>query len=289
MREAIARAFGRGRFVVINDFYSYLAPGSRLFPNWHQDYEFWLTGGERCANFNLWVLLDHAHANHSFDLYEYPTERDRRNDWFYGQLYATVGAATAAPRNRSAAPGPRKAPPEEPVPMVPRSFFSAHGLRERLPVGTPPAGAPPPRVSRVPLRRGEGLVLRQLEVHRTDRRALRAGAWRLAIGFKLLERTPLRRLPLFASPFTGDYATMRALWPGLLPALATGRPFPDVYDDNALRAYKRRARARTDVAARAVEDHPQALIGLVVPAMAGGLVALYLSQRRAAARAAPLR
>lgn len=33
------------RFVVINDFFSFRSADRRLFPGWHQDYEFWLTGG----------------------------------------------------------------------------------------------------------------------------------------------------------------------------------------------------------------------------------------------------
>ena len=82
VRERIAQALSPRRFVVINDFFSYRSADTRLFPQWHQDYEFWLTGSSRCTNFNLWVMLDHVDMNHSFDLYE-----ARRNEWLYTQLY----------------------------------------------------------------------------------------------------------------------------------------------------------------------------------------------------------
>ena len=42
-----------------------------------------------------------------------------------------------------------------------------------------------------------------------------AKQWRLAIGFKVLERRPLVRLPLAGSPFSSDYAMARLRWPGL--------------------------------------------------------------------------
>ena len=43
-----------------------------------------------------------------------------------------------------------------------------------------------PRVSRVPLAAGDVLVVKQLELHRTDDHALRPQQWRLALGFKVL-------------------------------------------------------------------------------------------------------
>ena len=81
-------------------------------------------------------------------------------------------------------------------------------------------------------------MLRQREVHRTDLIKLRPQQWRLAIGFKVLERRPLVRLPLAGSPFSSDYAMARLRWPGLLPNLVTGEPFPDVFGDARLREYR---------------------------------------------------
>ena len=168
---------------MVNDFFSFrsAAPSDVLFPQWHQDYEFWLTGDDCAANFNVWVLLDHRDLNHSFDVYEV-----ERNRWLYDRLHAKAGdgggqthGAQTHGANRSAAPPPTA--------MVPVSFFRAHGHSPLLPVGEPPAGLSHD-VSRRPLRRGEALVLRQREVHRTDLIKLRPQQWRLAIGFKVLER-----------------------------------------------------------------------------------------------------
>ena len=253
-----------------------------------------VTGGAQCAaNFNVWVLLDHRELNHSFDVYEL-----ERNRWLYDRLHAKAGdgaqphgAPTHAAANRSAAPPPTS--------MVPVSFFRAHGHSPLLPVGEPPAGAAHD-VSRRPLRRGQALVLRQREVHRTDLVRLRPQQWRLAIGFKVLERRPLVRLPLAGSPFSADYAMARLRWPGLLPNLVTGEPFPDVFGDARLREY-RAAGAETwlTFASRtlaAVADGSQTseeayawLALLLVVVLAGGvgcaLVAQASSPRRKADRA----
>ena len=287
VRAAIAGAFGDG-FAVVNDFFSYRSAASvDLFPEWHQDYEFWLT--PRCANFNLWVLLDHEQMNHSFELYE----RDAHNGWVYERLYAhaarspkaatRAAAASSAARRRSVgrANSSRAAAAPMHVPMIPQAYFRANGRQERLPVGAPPAGAAEPRVSRVPLGRGDALILKQTEVHRTDRIPLQPGQWRLAIGFKVLERAPLQRLPLYNSPFAGDFATMGVLWPGLLPPLAVHRPFPDVYDAKRLSTLRDRPRPQqhAEALSRSVEENPLALISVVLPLMALGLTALAVAQR----------
>ena len=98
VQAAVASTFGDG-FLVINDFFSYRAPGAEMFPQWHQDYEFWLTGDDCAANFNVWVLLDHHDLNHSFDVYEV-----ERNRWLYDRLHAKAWRRRpAAPRRRTAA------------------------------------------------------------------------------------------------------------------------------------------------------------------------------------------
>lgn len=267
VRAAVEKAFG-DRFVVANDFFSFRGQKTRLFPAWHQDYEFWLTDSSRCANFNLWILLDHERMNHSFDLYEV-----RRNPWLYDALYSRV--AKAGWTNASGA-----------VPMLPVRYFQAHGHRERLPVGgSPPEGVAEPTVSRLPLRRGEALVLRQMEVHRTDKTKLHSGQWRLAIGFKLLERLPLARLPLLESPFAREYMTCRLLYPGMLPALRMGTPFPDVYTDERVRSYKATPESLTTFVQRSVQvklqERPELLLAFAVPTT---LVAALLFAARASAR-----
>lgn len=158
--------------------------------------------------------------------------------------------------------------------MLPTSFFKAHGRHEQLPVGKPSPSGRGPQVSRVPLAPGDALVLRQMEVHRTDKLPLESHQWRLGIGFKVLELSPLMRLPLADSPFSHDYSTVRMLSPGLLPVLSKGRPFPDVYNDTALRKYRERPETAYTWVERTFEDNPQLSIVFAVPTLAMAAVAL---------------
>ena len=89
LQARVEREFGP-QFVFINDFYSYRREGKKLFPDLHQDYDFWYHPS-RCSGFNLWVLLDERGGlNHSFDVYDV-----QRNRHLYDRLYARAGGTNA--------------------------------------------------------------------------------------------------------------------------------------------------------------------------------------------------
>ena len=265
IQRRIAREFG-DRFVVVNDFFSYRsAQTRRLFPGWHQDYEFWLTGGA-CTSFNLWVLLDHQRLNGSIDIYEVGENR-----WMYEQLYQLVGGDG---HNRSGDGG---------VPsMVPTSFFKSYGGREQL-MRSPAADVPEPRVSNTPLGVGDALVVRQLEIHRTDRQQLAAEQWRLALGFKVIERLPLARAPLAESPFSGDLGQVSLRWPGLVPPLQLGAPFPDVYG-TCLSSYRLEPETWANHGRRLLALRPELVILLVPVALVAFVLVLAVRNDAAAAK-----
>ena len=83
--------------------------------------------------------------------------------------------------------------------------------------------------------RARGATLRWPEL---AARALQGGGqWRLAIGFKVIERRALARLPFSRNrkqdaPFARDYRQLQQQ--GVLPHLTTGVPFPDVYNHDRL-------------------------------------------------------
>jgi len=102
------------------------------------------------------------------------------------------------------------------------------------------------------LKRGEALVLRQPEVHRTDAGPpLLPAQYRLAIGFKFVEELPLRRtvssftveyassMRSFRSAYTIDWERANRSLPCLLPQPELGETVVSPYDA----AYVRRSRA----------------------------------------------
>ena len=160
VRSRIQVNFGED-LVIINDFFSYRSASQRLFPSWHQDGEFWLaddgTSDRACRNFNLWILLDHCDMNHSFELVE-----PALNEWFYGQLNARHFGSRAASFNFSS-------PRAWFMPQEAQRLSRMAGLRgfvRRDDHRTP-------TVSRVPLRAGDALIVKQIELHRTDDHPLR--------------------------------------------------------------------------------------------------------------------
>ena len=226
VKARIAREFGDD-FLLANDFYSYRSPSSRMFPTWHQDGEFWLTAdGDNdasCRGFNLWILLAHREMNYSFDLIEVSSHR-----WLYEGLYRQVfgpGHANLTSHR----------PLFSPTEQMRRS--QQRGLRGFTPSGRQYADYPQPRATNVPLAAGDALIVRQIELHRTDHHALRPSQWRLALGFKVLTKRRVTRESEPTSPFGHDAAQVRSEWPGLLPEFAIGAPFPtDVYDARRLAA-----------------------------------------------------
>ncbi|KOO32021.1 ATP-dependent RNA helicase ddx1, partial [Chrysochromulina tobinii] len=101
-------------------------------------------------------------------------------------------------------------------------------------------GVHTPRAIKVPLQSGDALVLKQVEIHRTDSHALQPDQWRLAIGFKVLQQRPVHRAAVEDSPFGHDTTRVRRRYPGLVPDFSLGRPFPTVYNRSAIEALARR-------------------------------------------------
>ncbi|KAG8457169.1 hypothetical protein KFE25_004386 [Diacronema lutheri] len=205
-------------YTLINDFFSYRAQGLRLFPSWHQDGEYWLAddgtapAGMACGGFNLWVLLAHERMNYSFDVLEVES-----NKWMYDALYARQ---YGLPDASHAPPRPLYRPAEF------AQLSRARGLRAFVDAAEPRS----PRVTNVPLEAGDALLLRQVELHRTDTHELPPDQWRLALGFMVLRGDTFVRDPNPASPFGDDAARVRLGWPGLLPEFRKGRSVPCVYN-----------------------------------------------------------
>lgn len=224
----IRHEFGEG-FEVVTDFFSYRAPGVRLLPTWHQDGEFWLAddggaGRESCASFNLWLLLAHEGMPFGFDVLG-----TAENQWLYDDLYARRYAPTAS----AALNAPRSLYSPEEWGRLSRSAAGGGSGRGRRGAAEPSSGlrgllrpneTRVPSVSNVPLALGDALVLKQVEIHRTDSRPLLPQQWRLALGLKVLRRQEVVREPNAASPWGYDAAALRLRWPGLLPLFEKGRP-----------------------------------------------------------------
>mmetsp|Transcript_36699 Transcript_36699/g.91449 ORF Transcript_36699/g.91449 Transcript_36699/m.91449 type:complete len:365 (+) Transcript_36699:92-1186(+) len=222
--ERVRVELGEG-FTLLNDFFSLRTPGLRLFPSWHQDGEFWIgddgSSADACTGFNLWILLDHVGMNYSFDVLEV-----ERNAWAYDDLYARQYGLSDG---RLAPPRPLFSPGE----FATLSRKGSNSLRGFFKPGEQ-------RVSRlestnVPLESGDALLLRQVEMHRTDTRPLQPGEWRLALGFKVLRSRVLLREQNPNSPFGDDSSQVRLSWPGLLPDFTKGETVPFVYNQTRLR------------------------------------------------------
>lgn len=233
IRAKVEAHFGEG-FELVNDFYSYRSPTSRLFQDWHQDGEFWLTADGHpslsCTGFNLWILLDHHRMNHSFDVID--TDHSRP---LYAALY---NAARVGRRSR-----PRTGNATGPVPFnTQNAVFGSSANQRRKSLLHPAALSRTARRSgdsarpwiNVPLAPGDALVLRQVEIHRTDARRPEPDQWRLALGFKVMRRRAVLRRGDLQSPFGKDSLAIRTQWPGLLPEFTIGRPLPVVYNRTAL-------------------------------------------------------
>ena len=214
VERRLAAEFSRD-FVVVNDFFSLRVGGKpRMFPYWHQDLEFWLTT-PACTGFNVWLLLAHSDHNRSIDVLD-----EDANSELYASLYRRhLGRVDYSDDHL---------PPQA---LEELNYHDTHDGK-------------PPVVSNVPLDVGDALIVRQLEVHRTDAVEIPAGSWRLGLGFKVLERTALTRLPTRATPMGYSLAWLRARWPHLHEELVLGRPYPTVYNRTALAEEHRREEHR---------------------------------------------
>lgn len=235
IQARIRSAFGPN-FVLINDFFSFRSSNHRLFPDLHQDYDFWVFK-RRCSGFNLWVLLDHRDMNYSFDVYDAQQNRGlyRR---LYGAHAANAAAAYAHGRARSKhqlrhnnSRASSAAAEELVLPHLESIAFRE--LRERGGVGGVAA-----KRTNFALEPGDAFILRQPEVHRTDRHAIRPDQWRLALGFKVLERAPLDSARKHFGPVSQDLTQLQVRCPGLMPPIRPGHAWPDVYGSEVLTAYR---------------------------------------------------
>lgn len=220
VQARVRQAFGP-QFMLINDFFSLRSSKHRMFPDLHQDYDFWVHK-HRCTGFNVWVLLDHHRMNYSFDVYDV-----RENRGMYSRLYDAHARSMRDPTR----PKHRTNHTGTGLPHLDANAFLE--LRERGGVNGVAAAK-----TNFPLEPGDAFILRQPEVHRTDRHRLRSDQWRLALGFKVLERAPMDSSGKHFGPVSQDLAQLQVRCPGLMPPIRPGRPWPDVYGADLLPAYR---------------------------------------------------
>jgi hypothetical protein len=182
-------------FVAVNDFYSYRRPGVSLFPVYHVDYEFWMT--DRKDGFNIWILLDHCEHDVTFDV----LTKDNN-----AALYEIFGA-TMPPGFLIRHPNTST---YSAFKVNPSPFTSERGALFRFPWLPILLEKKIDRkkvemfqmVESSTLRReqfkfpgiGSGFVVRQEELHATERDPLKAHQFRLGVGFKFMRRDIVRRL-----------------------------------------------------------------------------------------------
>lgn len=242
----IAREFG-ANFVMVNDFFSFRDDKNRMFPDLHQDYDFWVHA-KRCSGFNLWIMLDHHRTNYSFDVYDV-----QHNRAMYRRLYERASTPGGGAAKRSGLGNTRSQQRSGSNSIGSSSHDDDHALRNNHTAGGVPhleasafrelrergavGGVTATRVN-VPLARGDALILRQPEVHRTDRHPLEPGQWRLALGFKVLESAPLDAPRAHFGPVSQDLTQLQVRCPGLVPSITMGQPWPDVYGEHLLARYR---------------------------------------------------
>lgn len=214
IHRRIQDSFGP-HFVIINDFYSLRSASSQMFPDLHMDYDFWNV--DSCRGFNLWVLLDFAGGmNKSFDIYDINLNK-AMYEKMYGIADRQARQRNSHQRRRDVSGVSGGSNSTRGLPYLPATFFRE--LRERGGVdgvrGT---------ISNIPLKPGDALIVRQPEVHRTDRQALSPNQWRLALGFKVLHRSPIVQSRTEFGPVSQDLAQIQLRFPGLVPIVQPGLP-----------------------------------------------------------------
>ena len=129
-----------------------------------------------------------------------------------------------------------------------------------------------PAWTNVPLEAGDALIVRQIEIHRTDTHDVDKRQWRLALGFKILrkDRSFVRNV-VGSSPFGYDYSVMRDRWPALLPSLSIGHSLDELafYDRTRLERPGTLDEQRWSAAHMAdrIAAHPY-----IMPILGGGLL-----------------
>lgn len=221
---------GAGDYTIVNDFFSFRAPGVAQFaPNgvFHMDCDFWKI--DSSDGFNLWVLIDHDGLNDTFDLVE------RSNNLGLYDHYHGEVPLYLLPLNTSIPSSPYM-----PFVRPQKRYLSGHqdalnwrvafqilvqlgreAWRELRPEWFIVPGL---NVSHVSLGVGQALVLREQELHRSDlHRPLSDGQRRLAVGFKMQRRqSVLTTFDLFCTS-QKDRMNLPPLWERI------GDVLPDIY------------------------------------------------------------
>ena len=209
VQARIAHHFGP-QFAIVNDFFSWRHSDDPAFaPAWHADHAFWYVDG--CRGFNLWIII-HSEGgyNHSFDVLE-----TSRNEGMYRKLYSDDSMATPPPHATIKA--------QLMLNGNATMACSADGTHCRLGQDA---------ISRFRLHVGDAMVLRQPEIHRTDKGDLASNEARLAIGFKVIERRSIIR-PHTAfgnTAWMNDYQQANRSMPCLLPSIDLGQEAGSPYD-----------------------------------------------------------
>ena len=236
------------RFVILNDFFSYRSYGvPRMFYSWHQDFDFWLTG-DRCTSFNVWIMLDSGGGlNHTFDIFE--AERHRT---LYDELHRKSKSSSFADQLHQ-----RLCLSQE----RPDARSDRWGFQDsRLPELPQACKSPSAAYARPPLPNGDALIVRQLELHRTDDAQLRPGQWRLGLGFKVLEARPMQGHVTQRSPFGQAVSWWNHTLPCMLRPYVVGQPPPTLYDRARLQQQCGRAgRALAEVSKSTMSAAPAAV------------------------------
>eukprot|EP00439_Symbiodinium_sp_Y106_P080060 s1437_g18.t2 len=247
IHQQVEKQFGPG-YLIVHDFWSYRAPGSFPAPIMHTDPAFWMTG--RLDGFNLWFLLDHSDMGYGIDVL---TKED--NQEFYscsalglphGPPFLFAGKSSTCPAFIHRVPL-RKWPVlfewQNDLANALGTVFCAAStwwlqaavnlgktMQEALPASAfrgllhvfgwlgsiyplPPMTLKPRRFE---LEIGDAAVIRQDELHGTDKEPLKEGQFRLAIGFKFMRQAPVRQYLV-----NGPSATLRRQCRGLKLPLGT--------------------------------------------------------------------
>jgi len=261
LRKLCARVeatFGEN-FVIVQDFWSWRAPGCVGVPRIHMDADFWMT--KATDGFNLWLLLDEKDMAHSFDIF--PKEKNRK---LYRHLRVPHQNACLLPLKEKKAGNPDFLVFWEPLQVWPALFeypsrplrtlgmamsiFSSWWIQQIWSLTFRAEKYLPPSAFRIlvrltgwmgnldllpdgmeletqrfELRVGDALVVRQDELHVSDQDPLKDHQFRLAVGFKFMRQSTKHKVQQY--PFTGPAGKNRRRFPAL--RLPLGHVLPDLY------------------------------------------------------------
>eukprot|EP00931_Biecheleriopsis_adriatica_P120689 TRINITY_DN957_c0_g1_i6.p1 TRINITY_DN957_c0_g1~~TRINITY_DN957_c0_g1_i6.p1 ORF type:complete len:400 (-),score=86.81 TRINITY_DN957_c0_g1_i6:385-1506(-) len=255
--DKVEKQFGAG-FIIANDFWSWRTPTNVAAERVHMDADFWMA--EQEDGFNLWILLDHHEMPYTFDIYTkeenlelykitdlpkqsywmLPEEKDEqkykecpgflfweplawwpvlfewKSSWTrtLAQLITTVFMKWWMKSQLMALRAKEMFPT-----WLFRLLMWIFGWTARL--YCLPAGLEL-KTKRFDVQTGDAFVVRQQELHGTDHNPLKAGQYRLAIGFKFMRQAIVKQYS-----YTSPASKSRRRFPGLRVPL--GKPLIDAY------------------------------------------------------------